>query len=102
MAAIEADSDNKGLQQCNGVPLPGDKEVGMFPQLGGEQFKTSFPSSPETPCSPISFPCPRSPVEANTQSGRGRVLQISPPRRGRGLMIVSTGRGRDLRPISPP
>ena len=35
MTATETDSDREGLEQWDGVPLPGMAEVGMFPKLGG-------------------------------------------------------------------
>ena len=41
-------------------------------------------------------------MEGYTQLGRGKGLQASPPRRGRGLLVDLTWRGRGLRPPSPP
>ena len=93
----------RGLEQWNEVsPSRPDRGWYVPPIRRGRGLRPLSPPHLRPPTPSTSFPHPRSPMEADTQPGRGRGLQTSPSRRGRGLLIVLTGGKRSETYFSSP
>ena len=89
-------TDMNGLEQWDRLSPPRCNRGLYVPTTGrGRSLGLLYPPHPRAPASSISFPHPRSALEADTQPGIGRDLQTSLPRRSRGLLAFATGRGKD-------